>query len=45
MKGAHLSLPSDDQVEEGNLANGLDVTAKAWQVNITSLLRKDPSVN
>jgi len=41
----HLFPPSDDQVEENSLANGLDVTAKAWRVSIFGLLRKDPSVN
>lgn len=29
--------PSDDQVEEGNLSNGLDITSKAWQVSIISM--------
>lgn len=31
-----FTLPSDDQVEESNLANGLDVTSEAWQVSMST---------
>lgn len=37
--------PSDDQVEESNLADGLDVTSKAWQVVRLSRLSELRSLN
>ena len=39
MKDLPVHLPSsNDQVEESNLADGLDMTSKAWQVSIIDLI-------